>query len=186
LPYLQGTIGAKVFEVGEAPSRIIDINDPWVVEIDWTLTGPAQRFVSGSWAVDVYMESIGPGPEFELPTEDLENIPLDPTGDGHYHARFDVPAGFIKTRLENWRKELLERGQQPDKLKTDTVYKMVCTVTYKDVGGRPGPIAGFVEMPMLQFYYPVDSYLENIDEEKGVTPQENVTDYIEFSNKAKV
>jgi hypothetical protein len=56
LPYLQGTIGAKVFEVGEAPSRIIDINDPWVVEIDWTLIGPAQRFVSGSWVVDVYME----------------------------------------------------------------------------------------------------------------------------------
>jgi hypothetical protein len=152
-PYLQGTIGAKVYELGEAPSRIIDINDPWVVEVDWTLTGPAQRFVCGSWAVDVYMESIGKGPEFELPDEDVENIPLDPTGDGHYHARLDVPAGFIKTHMETWREELREHGRDPGELETDIVYKMVCTVTYKDVGGRPGPIAGLVEMPMFQFYY---------------------------------
>lgn len=152
LEHLTGTIGAKVYEVGEAPSRILDINDDWVVEIDWSLTGEAQRFVCGSWGVDVYMESIGKGPEFELPDEDLENIPLNPTGDGHYHTAINVPAGFIKTHVETWREELKEHGHLPGDRESDIVYKMVCTVTYKDVGGRPGPIAGFVEMPMLQFY----------------------------------
>jgi hypothetical protein len=153
LPYLTGTIGAKVYELDEPPSRIIDINDPWVVEVDWTLTGRAQRFICGSWGVDVYMESIGPGPELELPDKPFENIPLNPIGDGHYHARFDVPAGFIKTHVEKWWEEQLEGGGLKRDRETDIVYKMVCTVTYKDLGGQPGPIAGFVEMPMLQFYY---------------------------------
>lgn len=152
-PFLTGTIDARVYEKGEHPSRIIDINDPWVVEVEWTLTGPLQRFICGSWSVDVYMESIGPGPEFELPDEGVENIPLNPTGDGHYHAQFNVPAGFIKTHVENWLEELGEGGGLIGERETDIVYKMVCTVTYKDVGGQPGPIAGFVEMPMLQFYY---------------------------------
>jgi hypothetical protein len=149
-PYLQGTIGALVCEVGEKPSRILDINDDWFVEVDWTLTGPLQRFICGTWAVDCYMESIGKGPEFELPDEELENIPLHPNKDGHYHARLDVPAGFITTTLENWREER-ERPERPER-ETDIVYKMVCTVTYKDAEGHPGPIAGFVEMPMMQFY----------------------------------
>src|SRR5512138_2910089 len=61
LPYLQGSIEAQVYEKGEAPSRIIDINDPWFVEVNWSLTGPLQRFICGTWGVDVYLESIGKG-----------------------------------------------------------------------------------------------------------------------------
>ena len=153
LPYLKGTIGALVSEVNEEPSRIIDINDPWYVDVDWSLKGPLQRFVCGTWGVDVYMESIGRGPEFELPDEDFEYIPLDPTGSGEYHRRINVPAGFIKTHVESWKEEHMEGGHGPGERETDIVYKMVVTVTYRDLGGRPGPIAGFVEYPMLQFYY---------------------------------
>jgi hypothetical protein len=153
LPDLHGTIGALVCEVNEQPSRIIDINDPWYVDIDWTLKGALQRFMCGSWGVDVYMESIGRGPEFELPDEDFERIPMDPTGNGEYHARVNVPAGFIKTHQEKHWEELKEKGKGPGETETDIVYKMVVTVTSRDVSGRPGPIAGFVEYPMLQFYY---------------------------------
>lgn len=151
-PYLQGTIGALVSEVGEAPSRILDINDDWYVDCDWTLSGPLRRFICGTWSVDVYMESIGEGPEFELPDEEVEDIPLQPSADGHYSARFNVPAKFIQTHLEDWREERAEHGERGGELETDIVYKMVVTVTYKDPMGRPGPIAGFVEYPMLQFY----------------------------------
>jgi hypothetical protein len=153
LPYLQGTIGATVYEKGEPPSRILDIHDPWCVEVDWTLTGPPSRFICGTWSVDVYMESIGKGPEFELPDDDVENIPLQPSADGHYHAKLEVPADFIKTHMETWWEEQKEHKKGKPERETDIVYKMVCTVTYKDEMGRPGPIAGFVEMPMLQFYY---------------------------------
>jgi hypothetical protein len=48
---------------------------------------------------------------------------------------------------------LKEKGKGPGETETDIVYKMVVTVTSRDVSGRPGPIAGFVEYPMLQFYY---------------------------------
>jgi hypothetical protein len=152
-PYLEGTIQALVREVGEKPSRIIDINDPWYIDVEWTLTGRMQRFICGTWGVDVYMESIGRGPEFELPDEDFEKIPLNPSGDGKYHVRLNVPAGFIRTHVENWWEEHMEHGHGPGERETDIVYKMVVTVTYRDSGGRPGPIAGFVEYPMLQFYY---------------------------------
>lgn len=151
LPYLQGSIEAQVYEKGEAPSRIIDINDPWFVEVNWSLTGPLQRFICGTWGVDVYLESIGRGPELELPDEYFEAIPVD-RKDGHYHLKIAVPAGFIKTHVESWREERKEHGRLPER-ETDIVYKMVATVTYKDQYGRPGPIAGFVEFPMLQFYY---------------------------------
>jgi hypothetical protein len=149
IPYLNGTIGAKVWEEGEAPSHILDINDDWHVEVEWTMQGPLQRFICGSWAVDVYMESIGKGPEFELP--DIENIPMNKTG--QYSARLDLPAKFIKTHVESWWEEYFKEHELgPGEEETDIVYKMVCTVTYRDQYGQPGPIAGFVDMPMLQFY----------------------------------
>lgn len=151
LPYLQGSIEAQVYEAGEKPSRIIDINDPWFVEVNWSLTGPLQRFICGTWGVDVYLESIGRGPELELPDEYFEAIPVD-RKDGLYHLKIAVPAGFIRTHVESWYEERKEHGHFPER-ESDIVYKMVATVTYKDQFGRPGPIAGFVEFPMLQFYY---------------------------------
>jgi len=151
LPFLSGEIAAQVHEEGEAPSRIIDINDLWFVDVDWTLTGSLQRFICGTWDVDVYLESIGRGPEMELPDEDYEAIPVN-AKDGHYHVTIPVKAGFIKTHVESWREERKERGLLPER-EADIVYKMVATVTYKDQYGTPGPIVGFVEFPVLQFYY---------------------------------
>ena len=150
LPYLTGTIGAKVWEIGESPSHIIDIHDPWCVEVSWTLNGPLQRFICGTWAVDVYMESIGKGPEFELPDDDLENIPMNEKGE--YSVTINIPADFIKTHVEHWWEDYKISHQGKGEPETDIVYKMVCTVTYRDQYGRPGPIAGLVDMPMLQFY----------------------------------
>lgn len=150
-PLLSGEIGALVYEEGETPSRIIDINDPWYVEVDWQLSGPLQRFICGTWDVDVYLESIGPGPELELPDEAYEAIPVN-SKNGHYHVTIPVPAGFIQTYVENWWEERKEGGFLPER-EADIAYKMVATVTYKDQYGRPGPIAGFVEFPVLQFYY---------------------------------
>jgi len=53
-----------------------------------------------------------------------------------YHVDISIPAGSIQTR--------------PDE--TDIVYKMTASVTFKNTLGRPGPIAGFVELPMVQWY----------------------------------
>lgn len=134
---LSGTIQAEAREPGELATRIFDIHDNWEVQVDWTLSGYLSRMICGSWALDVYLESIGPGDELELPQDpDDRDIPLDPTGSGKYSATFHVPADFVK----------------PVPGETDIAYKMVVSLTYKDVGGRPGPLAGFVELPMVQFY----------------------------------
>ena len=103
LPLLQGSIEAQVYEKGEAPSRIIDINDPWFVEVNWSLTGPLQRFICGTWDVDVYMESIGKGPELELPDEAFEEIPYqieaDPRPTGTDARAMQMGRGGVATGL---------------------------------------------------------------------------------------
>ncbi len=142
IPGLSGLIEAHVHEVGEGPSRILDIHDPWEIDVKWSLSGPTARYICGTVAVDAYMESIGPGREFELPddTNDLAAIPLQPNPTNQYSATFHVPADYVTTSGDE----------------TDIVYKLVVTVTYKDAVGRPGPIAGFVEFPVLQFYKDLD------------------------------
>jgi hypothetical protein len=132
IPYLTGTIGAKVWEQDEEPSHILDIHDEWYVRVDWTVTGSLERFLGGTWSVDAYMESIGKGPEFELP--DIDGIPMNRAG--AYSATITVPGDYVVTH-----------GAE-----TDIVFKLVCTVTYRDPYGQPGPMAGFVDYPMLQFY----------------------------------
>jgi hypothetical protein len=151
IPGLWGEIEATVYEVGEAPSRILDIHDPWNIDVKWKLSGPTARFICGTFAVDAYMESIGRGPEFELPDDakELAEISLQPNPTNEYSATFKVPADYIRTAVEN------DPGHRPER-ESDIVYKLVVTVTYKDPCGRPGPIAGFVEYPMLQFYYDLD------------------------------
>ncbi len=148
---LNATISALVREKGEAPSHILDIHDRWYVDVKWTLKGKLARMLCGTFQVDAYLESIGHGKELELPDDSvtLSQVQIQPYSTGEYSARFDVPPEFIQA---SWEKE-------PDgsfKREPAIPYKMVVTVTYKDPVGRPGPLAGFVEYPMLTFYYDLD------------------------------
>ncbi|MDR3578054.1 MAG: hypothetical protein P4L50_29670 [Anaerolineaceae bacterium] len=133
--YLAGTIEAGVNEVGETPSHNIDINDAWEIHVNWQLTGQALGMVNGLWYVSAFMESIGGGSEFALPDPVPNAIPLNPTN-GQYSTLFSIPANAVT----------------PTPPKTDIVYKLVVTVVYKDAAMKWGPIAGFVELPMLHFY----------------------------------
>ena len=134
---LTGKIGAEAHEPGEAATRIFDINDLVEVDCQWTLTGSLSRMICGTWNCDLYMESMGEGKEFEI--EGCTDMPLDPGGSGSYACTIKIPPGTI----------------QPAQGETDIPYKMVVSVTYKDPKGRPGPIAGFVELPLTQFYLDV-------------------------------
>lgn len=148
---LNASIEAQVREVGETPSHILDIHDAWTVDVKWTLTGKMARMMCGTWAVDAFLESIGRGKDLELPddTKDLAQVEIQPYSTGNYQATFHVPADFIQAA---WDKD--EQGQL--KREPSIPYKLVVTVTYKDPVGRPGPLAGFVEYPMLTFYYDLD------------------------------
>jgi hypothetical protein len=130
---LTGKIGAEAHEPGEPATRIFDINDLVHVDCVWSLTGSMSRMICGTWQCDVYLESMGEGPEFEI---EGCTMPLDPGGTGEYRCTIPIPAGKI----------------QPAPDETDIPYKMTVSVTYKDPKGRPGPIAGFVELPLVQWY----------------------------------
>ena len=132
-PALAGSIEAEVYEVGGAsPTTIIDFDQEWGVKIKWQLTGSLVPFICGSWCISLFFESMGNGPEFDL--NNNHKLKLNPCGNGHYEYDFRVHRGTI-------RKEHCSRP-----------YKVVAAVTYETECDRPGPMAGFVEGPIIQFY----------------------------------
>jgi hypothetical protein len=146
-PALEGGISAYVFEEGGvAPTNIIRTDQNWGVKIEWFLKGSLVPFICGYWCVSLHFESMGSpiGPdfnedEFDLKTYELKLDPckkLDEYGRAVYDYEFKVPAYTIKP----------EHCGRP--------YKVVTSVTYKTICNKPGPMAGFVEGPMIQFYSP--------------------------------
>lgn len=134
--YLHGKIEASVYEIGGvAPKTIIRTDEDWVVRFCWELDGALKSMICGTWCLHVHLESIGKGPELDLPDDGPEvEVPLDPCGDGKYQKEFLIRAGTVKAEH------------------CGTPYKMVATVTYRNACDLPGPMAGFVEGPILQFY----------------------------------
>ena len=132
---LHGSIQATVHEHGgTAPTNIIRTDQAWGVNLAWQIHGPLVPMICGWWCLHIFMESIGPGPEFALPDPGPEIlIPVDHIN-GNYSYHFDVPAGRVTADH------------------CGTPYKVVVAITYKTQYGTPGPLAGFVEGPMLQFY----------------------------------
>jgi hypothetical protein len=138
-PHLAGQINSVVVvEKGDKavePTQIIRIDTDWSVHVEWELTGHLAKLICGHWCVNVLLESMGPGPELKLPNYSHE-VPLDPCGDGRYELWCDIRRGTVPAEA------------------CGTPYKMVVTITYFNECGKPGPIAGFYEGPILQFYDP--------------------------------
>ena len=131
-PHLYGQISAQIYEKnGPEPTTIIRTDEEWGVRIYWDLKGCLAEYICGEWCVRVCLESIGDGPEqnWEAP-----RISLNPCGDGCYYYDFQFKPGQITADY------------------CSTPYKPVVTVTYHSPCYRPGPVAGYVELPILQFY----------------------------------
>lgn len=133
VPFLRGDIQAAVYEVGGAsPTSIIRSDQDWGVQVRWQLEGSLVPFICGEWCIHLRLESLGTGRELTLEAPNL--IPLDPCGKGEYYFDFRVKRGTIRP----------EHCSIP--------YKPIVTVTYYTACRTPGPIAGYVELPILQFY----------------------------------
>ena len=132
---LRAYFKAQIYEADEVPTnRIIRIDEDWGIKLDWWLKGRWAECLCGDWCVQVHFESIGKGLEFNLPMQGNQFIELKPCGDGHYSHDIKVPAGFVKPEC------------------CSSIYKIVASLTYRTPCKRPGPIAGFCELPMVQFY----------------------------------
>jgi hypothetical protein len=134
-----GVIDATVHEHGGfPPTTIIRSDQVWGVHVRWATSGTLVRMICGKWCLQVHLESIGPGPELRLPRKPV-HIPLDPCGKHkypytvHYKYHLDIPAGTITPAH------------------CGIPYKLVTSLTYIDYCGKPGPIAGYVEGPIMQF-----------------------------------
>jgi len=152
--YLAGSIGADIVEFGGVkPTTIIRTDTDWAIRIKWSLTGTLAPLICGEWCVHAFLESMGPGPELRLPSEREEiRIPLDPCGDGKCTYDFRIPRGTVKA----------EHCGIP--------YKLVVSLTYYDQCNRPGPMAGFVELPMVQFYEPAQGKTSPVPPVPGPIP----------------
>lgn len=132
-PPLKGYLYAGIFE-GDYPSNnVIRTDQEWSVRLHWWLEGALRECICGYWCLNVHFESMGGGPEFSWPYEPVK-IALDPCGDGHYKYDFKFLPGLIKPQH------------------CSVPYKLVVTLQYETPCYRPGPMAGFCELPMVQFY----------------------------------
>src|SRR5262245_23426229 len=124
--YITGSISTTVTDpTGLQPhSHIIQLADPWAINVKWGLSG---GFVSmlcpgALWNVRVYLESLGPGAEFEV-------------------AALNEPVG-ASAASHNYDKTLVVAGGNPN-LKPGA-YKMVTVLTITN-NGVPIQMAGFDE-----------------------------------------
>jgi hypothetical protein len=132
-PPIKGKIAAYAHEHGGVqPKSIIRTDEEWAVAIRWQLEGPLVQFISGKWHIHLYLESIGPGAELRLPIKEIE-MKVD-RKDGKYSYEVVVPPNMVPVDHDS------------------TPFKLVTVVTYITPYGDPGPMAGFVDGQVLQFY----------------------------------
>jgi len=123
---------------GGPPQTIIRTDQSWHIHVSWTTTGSCTGMVGGQWHLHAVLESMGPGQELILTDPADHFIPLTPgPSPVNYSRTINIPAGRVN----------------PGPTGT-LVYKLVVTLTYVDLTGSPGPMAAYVELPMIQFYRP--------------------------------
>ena len=117
------------------PTTVIATDQEWAVQVHWETRGHMSNHLPGTWCVNVWIESIGEGDEKKI---GWVHVPLSPGADPViYNAEITVPAGKVSVPPHQ-----------------STPFKLVTTVTYMWPNDIPGPMAGYIENPIIQFYNP--------------------------------
>ena len=130
LPYFGVGGEADVYEItppGGAPTTIIRTDQAWKVRFHWRTYGKLNCVLCGKWNLRIYLEEMGKG-EFDLPGATASVAFVSAPTD--YEKDIVIPAGVVP----------------------EGIYKLVVSITHTVPSGEPGPIAGFAEGPLLQFY----------------------------------
>lgn len=132
LPPLVGDIDAAVLvDNSPPPNNIVDAGKAFQVKASWRVEPAVVATVlDGTWTVDLYAESIGPGDEIKVGTVD---VPA--TGATSYAGTINVPVGTLKA----------ESAPPPN----SGVYKLAEVLTYRNSLGVKTEIAAFSEGPMV-------------------------------------
>lgn len=130
LPGLEGQIlSMTVTDTDGNPNLVIDDENDFLVDVAWEVTPPVTAAVlDGAWDVDLYAESVGPGPDLLVASE------KEPaTGATTYSHRFIVkpPYGGMTSK----------DTPPPD----SGIYQLSVALTYRNKAGIRLEIAGFYE-----------------------------------------
>ena len=118
---------------GVAPPNIIATNQDWSIRLAWTLCGLEPFF--GNWLVKVYLESMGPGMDYVLPSDDGARIAL-------------VDGDMKAMNVYSYSNELNFKAGEI----APGIYWLVATIAWEKHPGKLGDLMGFSEKSMLQFY----------------------------------
>jgi hypothetical protein len=115
------------------PNNVIELNDPWQINVNWEVHGPNASLLGGDWFVTAYLDardgvatSSGPvAPTFPLAVSSTPAVPLP----RNYNHVINIPAGQI----------------------TEGLYELTVAILYENTGFKFS-VAGFSDGPTLQFY----------------------------------
>ncbi len=111
------------------PAQIIRKDQAWDVYFKWNTTGALNYIMGGKWHLRVLLEEMGVG-ETGLPAQYSQAVVNFVSAPNAYSYLMHIPANVVRPG----------------------VYKLVATITMVGPSNVPGPIAGFGEGDMLQFY----------------------------------
>lgn len=122
-------------DAGVAPTNIIGTDQNWSIHIEWEFTDAKPEILTGDWLVQAYLESIGPGAEYAIPSDSGDRVSLASgtqiaMNDYRYSHDISITAGEI------------DQG----------IYKLVVTVIKESEIGTPSDLVNFLENGMVQVY----------------------------------
>ena len=122
-------------DFGNAPSLIIRRDSTWRVRLQFHINGPLALGLGGDWLVKSFLESIGDNFEGQVGGQ---VVPL-------------AAGVFVAPDRKNYTVEIPVGTAQSLGVQ-ECAYKLVTTITYRQPSVQPGPLAGYCEEHMLQFY----------------------------------
>ncbi len=121
------------------PEAIIEVDDPWEVDVRWELLGRAAHSIVGFWRVELFFESLGDD-SFDREAKYPRDIAVDGRQDT-YHVQFKIGANQLQVEADE-----------------GTPYQItVAVVLMVNSGGAPGklvpgPAIGKVSFPLIQAF----------------------------------
>jgi hypothetical protein len=131
--FLHGTgPTTSVIDPDGTPNNILQENLGGSVKVDWAFSGPGRVFT-----VDLYAESIGPGPERLVGAVTVPGSAHTPGPTWNFTATVAIPAGSLPANGPG----------------VSGVYRLTVVIA-NSIGGVRDQLAGFVEGPVIEMRSP--------------------------------
>ncbi len=136
LPYFELRGHAHFFEGASTeewpavpPTKIIQLDQRWYWAVHFKQCGKLIELMCGTWRAELLLEKMG-GDEYDLPqTYSILEFPFEHINGWVYKSKQVEP-------------RIVPKG----------VYRAVISLTFQGPTKRPGPIAAFADLGLLQFY----------------------------------